>query len=1107
MLRRVKVCPSCGRENPDDARFCSQCATPLGDAAQAAREERKVVTCLFCDLVGFTARAERMDPEDVRRLLQPYHGLVRTQLERFGGTVEKFIGDAVMAIFGAPTAHEDDPERAVRAALAIRDTLEEEGELEVRIGITTGEALIALDARPETGEGMASGDVVNTASRLQAAAPTGAVLVDEATYRATDRTVEFEEALAVEAKGKAEPVPVWRAVRARARVGVERVGGADLVGRERELTLLRETFGRVARERSPQLLTLVGVPGIGKSRLVFELFATIQTGEFGLVYWRHGRSLPYGEGVTFWALGEVMKAQAGILESDTPSQAAEKVGRAVRSVIPESAEASWVERHVRSLAGLDSESAAEEGQRGEAFAAWRRFLEGLADERALVVVFEDLHWADEAMLDFVDYLADWTGAVPLLVLCTARPELLTRRPGWSGGKVNSSTILLAPLTEDETAALVHALLGRSVIEAGLQARLLEHAGGNPLYAEEFTRMLSERPGATLVPETVQGLIAARLDTLERDDKDLLSDAAVVGRSFWMGALGDDRGKLEERLHRLERAEFIRRERRSSFAGEVEYTFRHALMRDVAYEQIPRAQRPEKHLRSAEWIESLGRPDDHAEMLAHHYGAALEYARATGGATDAFAERSRDAFRDAGDRSFALHAFGTAVQFYERSLELWDEKTPPELLLRYGRALAVANDERGTGVLERAVEGLLAADDREAAAEAHAFLTEALQQQGRGEAAYEHIGAALALVRDSPPSQAKARVLTELSRLLALGERSEAQVVAQEAFEMADELGLTALAARALGNLGIARSMTLDFDHALADLERSAAIAHSVGSPEEARSLHNLGSTAWFRAELAQTAVYAEQAARLSEEFGGLQMAMASHAVLCSAKYHLGLWDEALVMASDLISRLESGFPSYFEYHPRAARARIQLGRGADDDLALVDVRRAVEASSTARDLQAVSPPLSQLVFVAAELGLLGEARDAGRELASFLAEASPINVHRTIEAAWFAERVGCDSAIRRLASTCPEAHPWRRIVLAILDREFDRAAELLAAIGHIDEGYARLCAGERHLAEGRAADADTQLRAAIAFHRPLGASRYVRRAQELLAGAGLEIPA
>ena len=1100
----VRTCPSCGRENADDARFCSQCATPL-EGAPPEREERKVVTCLFCDLVGFTARAERLDPEDVRRLLQPYHARVRSELERFGGTVEKFIGDAVMAMFGAPLAHEDDPERAVRAALAIREALAEDGDLEVRIGITTGEALIALDARPEAGEGMASGDVVNTAARLQAAAPTGTILVDEATYRATDRAIEFEDAPAVEAKGKSEPISVWSALRARARVGVERAGGAKLVGRERELTLLRETFARVLQERSAQLVTLVGVPGIGKSRLVFELFTTIQTGDFGLVYWRHGRSLPYGDGVTFWALGEVVKAQAGILESDGPDEAAGKLDRAVSSVVSDPTEAGWVERHLRALAGVEAESALELAERGEAFSAWRRFLEGLADERPFVVVFEDLHWADDAMLDFVDYVADWAAHVPLLIVCTARPELLTRRADWGGGKVNSSTILLSPLDDEETATLVHALLGRSVLDAELQSRLLEHAGGNPLYAEEFTRMLSERPGSSLVPETVQGLIAARLDTLAREDKELLSAAAVMGRSFWLGALGHERWKLEEQLHRLERAEFVRRERRSIVAGEIEFSFRHALMRDVAYEQIPRAQRAEKHLRTAEWIESLGRPDDHAEMLAHHHGAALEYARATGGDGSALADRARAAFRDAGERSFALQAFARAAHFYGRALELGD--VDPELLLRYGRALTASGDERGPTILGEAAEELEGAARRESAAEAQAYLTEALHMRGQGDAAYGHMARALALAHDAAPSASKVRVLTESSRLLALGERVEAEPVAEEAYGMATALGLTDLASRALTNLALARMNAFDFDAAVAHLEKSIELARSVASAEESRALHNLGSTTWFRGDLASAGRHFDEAARVAERYGALQTALASRSVLCGVLYPTGRWAEALALAEELIAGLALGGATYFEYHARTSRARIALARG-DVDTALQDVTRALDVGRAAGDRQALVPALSQFAFVACELGLPAEAKPAGDELAKLVADdLAPVNIHRTIEIAWMAAGLDCVDSLRELAARAPDDYIWRQAVLAVLDGDYEGAATILHRIGHVDEGYARLRDGERLLAEGRPGQADVRLREAIAFFRPLGATAYVRRAEELLAGAGLEVPA
>jgi class 3 adenylate cyclase/tetratricopeptide (TPR) repeat protein len=691
----MPTCASCGQQNPAGARFCNACAAPLAADAPAAREERKLVTVLFADVVGFTARAEAMDPEDVRRFLQPLHARLRAELERRGGTVEKFIGDAVMAIFGAPVAHEDDPERAVRAALAILDALAEAGDAEVRIGITTGEALIALEARPEAGEGIASGDVVNTAARLQTAAPVGAILVDETTYRASERAIEYDEAEPVQAKGKAEPVRAWQALAARTPVGVERPRDAAFVGRAQEHALLRDTLARVLREREPQLVTLVGVPGIGKSRLVFELFQDFQD-DPERVLWLHGGSLPYGEGVTFWALGEMVKAHAGILESDTAAQTEEKLHRAVAAVIADAADAARVERHLRPLAGAESEDIGAGDRRNEAFAAWRRFLEALAETQPLVLVFEDLHWADDALLDFTDHLLDWARGVPILVLATARPELLTRRPAWGGGKVNSATLGLSPLSDADTQTLLEELLGRAMLAAENQPDLLDRAGGNPLYAQEFVRMLTDRQTDLTLPESVHGIIAARLDSLPREEKELMQDAAVVGRVFWLGALGSERWRLEEALHSLERKEFVRRERRSSVAGESEYVFSHALVRDVAYSQIPRSRRAAKHRAAAEWIQSLGRPDDHAEMLAHHYVQALEYAEAGGEREEELAGRAAGAFREAGNRAFSLNAYPAAGRYYERALEIGskaelDEAGRCELLLSLGDAQARAGD--------------------------------------------------------------------------------------------------------------------------------------------------------------------------------------------------------------------------------------------------------------------------------------------------------------------------------------------------------------------------------------------------------------------------------
>jgi class 3 adenylate cyclase/tetratricopeptide (TPR) repeat protein len=1094
MLRRVKVCPSCGRDNPDDARFCSWCATPL-ETAEAAREERKVITCLFCDLVGFTARAESMDPEDVRHVLQPYHARVRSELERFGGTVEKFIGDAVMAVFGAPVAHEDDPERAVRAALAIREALAEEGELDVRIGITTGEALVALGARPDAGEGMASGDVVNTAARLQAAAPTNGILVDETTFRATERAIEYEEPRSVEAKGKAEPVAVREVVRARARVSVERVGGAPLVGREQELTLLRETFARVVREREPQLVTLVGVPGIGKSRLVYELFQAIESGSFGIVFWRHGRSLPYGEGITFWALGEIVKAQAGILESDTPEQTAEKLRQAVERFAPDPADAAWIERNLKPLAGLEGEEGSSD-RRDEAFAAWRRYLEAVADERPLVLVFEDLHWADDALLDFVDYLVDWATGVPLLVLATARPELLSRRPGWGGGKVNSSTLLLSPLTEEETAALVHALLGRSAIEADLRTHLLEHAGGNPLYAEEFVRMVTSRPREGVLPETVQGIIAARLDTLTAEEKELVQDAAVIGRAFWIGPLGRERWTLEDRLHSLERKGFVGRQRRSLVAGESEYAFLHALVREVAYEQIPRARRADRHRAAAEWIESLGRPEDHAEMLAHHYAAALEYGRAAGRDDAAVAERGRIALRQAGDRAFALNAFPAAARYYALAAESWPHDDPeyPELLLELARTYHVSGDERQETALEDARAAALAAERLEQASEADALLAEVWWYRAEPERSSEHLERAHALVAELPTSRAKAHVLSQVSRYRMLGGADEEAIrIGEHALAMAEELGLPELQAHALDNIGAARALMGDAT-GLEDLERAIEIAVAAGSSEVARAANNLAISVLALGDLRRARRLMDDAISHSERLGMANLLRFSRNVKLWMLFQEGHWDAALPPTEEFLAACDAGEAHYHEGGMRIRRASVRLARG-DLEGALEDIRKVVPLARRAGDPQQRVPWLAQSARLLVEAGRREEAREVAHEALE------PVSMQwALVDLALVADELGYAEELAELVDDVAQTR-WIAATRALLRNDYAEAADTLGEIGSVElEALARLRAAERLVADGRREEADEQLRRALSFWRSVRATRYVREAEALLAG-------
>ena len=672
------TCPNCGRSNPEGARFCNACARPLQAEQRPPGEERKTVTVVFVDLVGFTSRAETLDPEDVRGLLSPYHARLRAELERYGGAVEKFIGDAVMAVFGAPVAHEDDPERAVRAAFAIRDWIEEQPELHARIAVNTGEALVTVGARAGEGEALVAGDVVNTAARLQAAAPVDGILVGLATYRATRDAFGYRESPPVQAKGKAEPIAAWEALDPVVGFGTDTHDATltPLVGREHELELLRSILGRVRNERTAQLVTIVGVPGIGKSRLVRELGALGDAGVDALT-WREGRCLPYGERVTFWALGEIVKAEAGILESDTPAEAERKLRDAVANLVPEAGERRWIETELRALVGVSGDGTA--GSNAEtATAAWRRFLEAIAARRPTVLLFEDLHWADDGLLDFVDDLVDWVADVPLLIAGTARPELLERRQAWGGGKSNATTISLQPLSEQDTDRLISTLLPRPLLPADERQALLERAGGNPLFAEQYVRMLSERGTTAELPESVQGVIAARIDALPRPEKELLQEAAVQGKVFWLGgvaeAIGAPATDVDRLLRALERKDFVRRERGSTVGGDTQYTFRHVLLRDVAYGQLPRRARSEKHRRAAEWIEGLGRTDDHAELLAHHFKRALELERAAGLPVDPdLVERAREALRAAGERALALSAYGSAAERFADALALAERR--------------------------------------------------------------------------------------------------------------------------------------------------------------------------------------------------------------------------------------------------------------------------------------------------------------------------------------------------------------------------------------------------------------------------------------------------
>ena len=847
----MSTCPSCGKELPGEFPFCPFCTAPLtAQPAAAVREERKVVTVIFCDLVGFTAASEAADPEDVRARIRPYHARLRQEIEGYGGTVEKFIGDAVMAVFGAPLAHEDDAERAVRAGLRILDAIDELNEadpalsLQVRIGVSTGEAVVALGARPEEGEGIVTGDVVNTASRLQGAAPVNGVACSEQTYRQTERVFDYEELEPVAVKGKQEPLALFRPLRPRARFGsdVIRTHSTPLVGRELEKTLLIGTFERSAQQRSCQLVTIVGEPGVGKSRLCAELFQHIDQRP-DLVTWRQGRCLPYGEGIAFWALGEIVKAECGILESDSPAEAASKLERALPD---DDADRVWLTARLAPLVGAPAEPASQE----ESFTAWRRFLEALASQGPTVLVFEDLHWADDALLSFLEHLADWSQGVPLLLLCTARPELQEQHPTWAAGLRNATTINLAPLTDEETAQLLGSLLERAVLPAETQKALLERAGGNPLYAEEFVRLLADREQldevVEEVPDSVQALIAARLDTLSQERKSLLQDAAVVGKVFWAGALvemGDrDPREIEQALHELSRKELVRRSATSSMQGEAEYGFWHLLVRDVCYAQIPRAARAARHRAAAAWLERQAgeRADDLADVLAYHFLQALELVRAAGQA-EAAEELEANAIRYlalAGERALALDV-ERAEASLAKALELAPAGHPehPSLLERWAQA---AQQQSKLQETRAALEEALVLYRRQGASVAAGRVLTALAivlVRLADPRAEETLGEALALLEAEPPGPELVAAYAELagSRLVSSA-LPEAIAAAERALGLASELGLPE-PARARGSRGAARA-SLGERQGIEDMRRALALALAQGQGRAAAIQHN-----------------------------------------------------------------------------------------------------------------------------------------------------------------------------------------------------------------------------------------------------------------------------
>ena len=873
----ASTCPSCGSPVLPEARFCNECGSPLSSAApsiandtspsarspEAPASERRLVSVLFADLVGFTTLSESRDPEEVRELLTRYFETCRTLIGRYGGTVEKFIGDAVMAVWGTPIAKEDDAERAVRAALELTTVVAALGQevgapdLAARAGVLTGEAAVTIGAE---GQGMVAGDLVNTASRIQAAAPAGSVFAGEATKRLTDGAVVYEEAGVHELKGKAEPLPLWRALRVVAGMrGAMKSSGleAPFVGRGRELRLIKELFHASADEKTAHLVSVVGIAGIGKSRLSWEFFKYIDGFAFD-VRWHRGRCLPYGEGVTYWALAEMVRTRAGILEGEGSGSALAKLREAVGETVSDPEERRWIEPRLANLLGL--EDAPGRDQEG-LFAAWRLFYERLSEEMPTVMVFEDLQWADTALLDFVEYLLEWSRDHPIFIITLARPELMDRRPTWGAGRRNFTSLFLESLALPEMEELLAGLVPGLPEE--LRDQILERAEGVPLYAVETVRMLLDRgllaqeesayrptgPIGTLeVPETLHALIAARLDGLTREERRLVQDAAVLGKSFTKPGIealtGFPQAELESLLSSLIRKEVIHLQVDARSPERGQYGFLQELLKRVAYDTLSKKERKAKHLAAARFIEQSweAEEDEIVEVVASHY---VEAYRAAPDAPDAgeIGAGACERLARAGERAASLAANAEAQRYFEQAMEFAEEPLArAELSERAGIAATAAG--RGSDA-ERHYEQAIALFEAEGrahpAARVSARLAEVLWDAGHIEDGIERMERAYGVLAGDEPDEDLAVLTHQLGRMhFFAGDLRACADRVETALEIAERLRIPEVLSHGLNTKSLVLEARGRLEEADALLRRALQVALENDVPSAAfRAYYNL----------------------------------------------------------------------------------------------------------------------------------------------------------------------------------------------------------------------------------------------------------------------------
>ena len=1023
--RMAASCASCGAILGPNARFCGECGTPSSAAAstattsstagpvttQAPVAERRLVSILFADLVGSTTLAEGRDPEETRELLTRYFDLSRDVIGRYGGTVEKFIGDAVMAVWGAPVAREDDAERAVRAGLELVDAVRGLGpSIQARAGVLTGEAAVTLGA---TNQGMVAGDLVNTASRLQGVAAAGTVLVGESTQRAAAKAIAFEPAGEQALKGRSAPVPAWRALRVVARVGGRNRSEtleAPFVGRDDELRMLKDQFHATSREKRARLVSVIGPAGFGKTRLAWELYKYLD----GLIeaIWSHdGRSPAYGEGITFWALGEMVRGRAGLLETDDEATTRAKIAEVVATHVPDESERRWIESALLALLGFETGIGSE-----QLFGAWRTFFERLAATAPVVLVFEDFHHADSGTIDFVDHLMEWGRNVPLYIVTLARPELLEKRETWGAGKRHFTSLYLEPLSEPAMRELLAGLVP-GLPEAAVRA-IVGRADGIPLYAVETVRMLLAEGRLELrddvyvpvgdltalaVPETLTALIASRLDGLDPADRALVSDGAVLGQSFTLAGLeaisGIDAATLEPRLRALVRREILTLEADPRSPERGQYAFVQALIREVAYNTLARADRKERHLAAARYFETLT-TDELAGALAGHYLAARENAP-DGPERDALAAQARVALRGAAARAAELGAHDQASAFFERALTAATEPAErADLLERAGEeASAAGHHDAAERHLRAAVELRRGLGDRAAMAGALAILGTALNTTWRTGDAIAVLEPASAELADLAADPRVIALGSQLARALYLNTDNDRSIeVADRVLAAAERADLRAILIDTLVTKGSALGFIGRVVEGLALLAGARAIAAAEGfGVIEARAVTNwtaVGGAGDPRAAVAAARAGLLVARRLGHRsLMTILIGNGADAALRTGDWAWATGEVAAALAEDL------------EPSDRAAAMeqsiRFAAVRGVPTAAPMAEMVRLVGDSS---DPQMAMFLPSKASFVAFAAGRLGDARQEWHHLMAIVTDSAPISSARAARAAlWGAD--------------------------------------------------------------------------------------------------------